>query len=72
MDTGSTTGKKLVFVGDWKTGYAVVDRLDLTAELLPHMLGSNRLPLGVRVLYCYWRSSAAVIAANALRYFEIN
>ncbi len=71
MATGSTTGTKLVVGGDWKTGYAVVDRLGLTAELIPHMLGTNRLPLGVRGLYVYWRSGAGVLGANALRYLEV-
>lgn len=71
MGTGSTTGTKLVIMGAFGTGYKVIDRLGLTVELLPHMLGSNRLPLGVRGLYCYWRTGAGVIAPNALRYLEV-
>jgi predicted phage gp36 major capsid-like protein len=54
-----------------RTGYKIVDRLGLSAEIIPHMLGTNRLPLGVRGMYCYWRTGAAVVAQNALRYLEV-
>jgi hypothetical protein len=43
----------------------------LSTELIPHMLGATRLPLGVRGLYCYWRTGARVIAPNAFRYLKV-
>ncbi len=71
MATGATTGTKLIVGGDFGTGYKIVDRLGMSAELIPHMLGSNRLPLGVRGLYVYWRTGAGVVALNAFRYLEV-
>jgi HK97 family phage major capsid protein len=71
MATGTTTGTKLMIGGNFGVGYKIVDRLGMSAELIPHMLGSNRLPLGTRGLYCYWRTGAAVVAQNALRYLEV-
>jgi HK97 family phage major capsid protein len=71
MGTGATTGTKLIIGGDFRTGYKIVDRLGMSAELIPHMLGSNRLPLGVRGLYVYWRTGAGVVAVNAFRYLEV-
>jgi HK97 family phage major capsid protein len=71
MGTGTTTGTKLIIGGDFRTGYKIVDRLGLSAEILPHMLGSNRLPLGVRGIYVYWRTGAGVVAVNAFRYLEV-
>lgn len=68
---GSATATKVIIGGSFKDAYKIVDRLGLTAEILPHMLGSNRLPLGVRGMYCYWRTGAAVVAQNALRYLEV-
>ena len=59
MATGATTGTKILLGRDFRTGYKIVDRLGMQAELVPHMLGSNRLPLGVRGLYCYWRTGAS-------------
>jgi HK97 family phage major capsid protein len=71
MATGTTTGTKLIIGGDFRTGYKIVDRVGMSAEVIPHMLGSNRLPLGVRGLYCYWRTGAGVVAVNAFRYLEV-
>jgi HK97 family phage major capsid protein len=71
MATGAATGTKLIVGGDFRTAYKIVDRMGLTAELIPHMLGTNRLPLGVRGLYVYGRTGAAVVARNALRYLEV-
>jgi predicted phage gp36 major capsid-like protein len=48
-----------------------VDRLGMGAEVIGQMLGSNRLPLGTRGLYVYWRTGAAVVARNAFRYLEV-
>jgi HK97 family phage major capsid protein len=71
MATGATTGTKLIIAGDFRTGYKIVDRIGLSAKILPHMLGTNRLPLGVRGLYVYWRTGAGVVAVNAFRYLEV-
>ncbi len=65
------TGTKIMLGGDFRTGYKIVDRLGMVAELIPHMMGTNRLPLGVRGLYVYWRTGAAAVAQNALRYLEV-
>jgi HK97 family phage major capsid protein len=70
MGTGAATGTKLIIAGNFK-GYKIVDRLGMTAELIPHMLGATRLPLGVRGLYCYWRTGTGVISPNHFRYLEV-
>lgn len=58
--------------GDFRTGYKIVDRIGMTAELIPHMLGTaGNLPNGTRGLYVFWRTGAGVIAPNALRYLEV-
>ena len=62
----------MIIGGDFRTGYKIVDRLGMNVEMIPHMVGtSNNLPLGVRGLYCYWRTGAGVVALNALRYLEV-
>jgi HK97 family phage major capsid protein len=72
MATGAATGTKLIAGGDWTTAVKIVDRMGMQAELIPHMVGAaNRLPIGVRGLYCWWRSGAGVVAQNALRYLEV-
>ncbi len=72
MATGATTGTKLIIGGDFRTGFKIVDRLGMSAELIPHLFGvTAQLPVGQRGLYCWWRTGAAVIAQNALRFLEV-
>ena len=72
MATGSTTGTKLMIAGDFRTAYTIVDRLGITAELIPHLFGAtSRFPMGQRGLYINGRTGAGVVAANALRYLEV-
>ena len=59
------TATKSITIGDFGTGCKIVERLGMSVELIPHMLGTHRLPLGVRGLYVYWRTGAGVIAPNA-------
>jgi HK97 family phage major capsid protein len=72
MGTGSTTGTKLIIRGDFRAGYTIVDRLGITAELIPHLFGAtNRFPTGQRGFYVYGRTGAGVVVPNALRYLEV-
>ena len=44
MATGTTTGTKIVLLGDW-SGFVIGDRLGSQVELVPHIFGSaSRLP----------------------------
>jgi HK97 family phage major capsid protein len=61
-----TTGSLIGILGDFRY-YVIVDRIGLTVELLPHLVGTNRRPTGQRGLYAYWRNSAGVISPNAFR-----
>ena len=71
MATGSTTGTKLMLVGDPST-YLIVDRIGMQVELAPLLLGAtNRYPTGQRGLYAYWRNGGAVLVPNAWRYLEV-
>jgi HK97 family phage major capsid protein len=68
---GAATGTKVMVGGNFQAAYKIVDRLGLSAEIIPHMLGASQRPLGVRGMYCYRRTGAAVVAQNALRYLEV-
>jgi HK97 family phage major capsid protein len=73
MSTGvTTTGQKIMMLGDFKTGYLIADRLGMQVELIPHLVGSgSRFPTGQRGLVAIWRTGGGVVAANALRYLEV-
>jgi len=59
-------GTKIAVFGDFSR-YLIVDRVGLTVDFIPHLMGANRRPTGERGLYCYWRNGAKVLDANAFR-----
>jgi HK97 family phage major capsid protein len=61
-----TNAVKMAVFGDFSR-YMILDRVGLTVEVLPHLLGANRRPTGERGLYAYWRNGAKVLDANAFR-----
>jgi HK97 family phage major capsid protein len=72
MVNTTTTASKLMIAGDF-SGYQVVDRLGVTAELIPHLFTASQglLPSGQRGFYCYGRTGAGVTKPNAFRYLEV-
>jgi HK97 family phage major capsid protein len=71
MATGTTTGTKIVILGDW-SGYVIADRIGAQVELVSHLFGSaSRYPIGARGLYFYWRTGTCVLKPNAFRYLEM-
>jgi HK97 family phage major capsid protein len=70
MTTATTTGSKVAIFGDW-SGFVVLDRLGLTAEFVPTVVGSNHLPLGVRGIFCHWRGSCGVVTPTSFKYLEV-
>jgi HK97 family phage major capsid protein len=68
--TTITADIDIMVYGDFRH-YVIVDRIGMSVELVPHMLGANRLPTNQRGLVAYWRNSAEVIAANAFRVLHV-
>jgi HK97 family phage major capsid protein len=66
MPDTPATGLKFLIFGDFSR-YVIVDRIGLSIEVLPHLLGANRRPTGERGLFAFWRNGAKVIDANAFR-----
>lgn len=66
MPDAPSTGSKFMLFGDFSR-YLIVDRVGLTVEVIPHLMGINRRPTGERGLYAYWRNGAKVLDPNAFR-----
>jgi HK97 family phage major capsid protein len=65
MQATVVNATKIMVVGDFSY-FLVVDRIGLTVELIPHLVGAaNRLPVGMRALYAYWRNTSKVLSASA-------
>jgi HK97 family phage major capsid protein len=71
MATGASTGTKLMLAGDFRAGFLIVDRLGLTAEIVPHLFGASRRPTGERGLFVMGRTGSKLIIPNAIRYLEV-
>ena len=55
----------IMMVGDFSY-FLIVDRIGMTVELIPHLVGAaNRLPVGMRALYAYWRNTSKVLSSTA-------
>lgn len=67
MDSiGDADGRVLLF-GDFSQ-FLIVDRLGMTVELQPHVLGSvNRRWTGQRAIVAVWRNSSLILNHNAFR-----
>ena len=66
MAAVTTTGSLFAIVGDFSR-FVIIDRVGLTVELLPLVVGANQRPTGQRGLYAYWRVGSKVINADAFR-----
>ena len=62
-----TSTTKIAVFGDFSY-YAIVDRIGMSVEVVPHLFGTaNHFPTGQRGLYAYWRNSAEALSTNAFR-----
>lgn len=60
----------VALLGDFSR-FLIYDRVGMTIELIPHLLGANRRPTGQRGIYAYWRNSAIVLDGNAFRLLKV-
>lgn len=67
MASALTTGNKVLILGDFSQ-FLIVDRIGMTVELIPHLLGSNRRPTGQRGVYAVWMNNSKVLVPGA---FEV-
>jgi HK97 family phage major capsid protein len=67
MVASLTSGSKILLMGDPRY-YAIVDRIGMDIEVIPHLFGSvSRFPTGQRGFYAFWRNNASVLSTNAFR-----
>lgn len=56
--------------GDWDN-YVIADRLGMTVEFIPHLVGSNRRPTGQRGWYAYLRHGADSVNDAGFRMLNV-
>lgn len=66
--TGSASDYLTVY-GDF-SNMVIADRVGMTIEFIPHLVGSNRRPTGQRGWFAYRRRGADVVVDNAFRMLD--
>lgn len=61
-----TTGSRNLIYGDF-SNYVITDRIGMTVEFIPHLVGTNRRPTGQRGWYAYCRVGADSVNDGAFR-----
>jgi HK97 family phage major capsid protein/HK97 family phage prohead protease len=57
---------KIAAFGDFSQ-YLIVDRIGMTVELVPHLMGANGRPTGQRGVYAVWRNNAMILVQKAIK-----
>lgn len=70
MPSTLTSGSSIITMGDF-SNFLIVDRVGMNAELIPHLLGSNRRPTLQRGLVFWWRNTSAVLAWQSFRTLKV-
>ena len=70
MDSAFTAGKKVLLLGDFRY-FAIVDRVGMSLEVLPLVVGASGRPTGERGLYGHFRNSSGVLEADAFKLLKI-
>jgi HK97 family phage major capsid protein len=72
MVTTHATGDKPIILGDFGTGFLIVDRIGMSTEIAPMLFDpTTGRPTGQRGLVSMWRNNSAVIVPNAFRLLEV-
>lgn len=71
MDSTVADTKLILLVGDFKNGFAIIDRIGMTVQYEPLVIGANRRPTGEVGWFAHWRVGAGVLNADAFRVLKI-
>jgi HK97 family phage major capsid protein len=72
MVTTVTSASKVLLYGDIAAGFAIIDRVGMSVELVPHLFGSgNRFPTGQRGALAWWRTTSQILVPQAIRLLKM-
>lgn len=66
----ATQDNYLMVYGDMQS-YVIADRVGMTVEFIPHLVGANRRPTGQRGWYAYYRVGADSVNDGAIRLLNV-
>ncbi|MEU4133651.1 phage major capsid protein [Streptomyces wuyuanensis] len=70
FDAAATANNYLAVYGDFQH-YVIADRVGMTVEFIPHLVGANQRPTGQRGWYAYYRVGADSVLDGAFRLLNV-
>ena len=70
FDPAADGDSRILVYGDFQN-YVIADRIGMTVEFIPHLVGSNRRPTGQRGWYAWYRVGADSVLDAAFRMLNI-
>ncbi|MEU0393816.1 phage major capsid protein [Streptomyces sp. NPDC006208] len=70
FDAAATANNYLAVYGDF-SNYVIADRVGMTVEFIPHLVGANQRPTGQRGWYAYYRVGADSVNDSAFRMLNV-
>ncbi|MGP3684149.1 phage major capsid protein [Streptomyces sp. IBSNAI002] len=70
FSAAATADNFLLLYGDF-SNYVIADRIGMTVEFLPHLVGANQRPTGQRGWYAYYRVGADSVNDAAFRVLNV-
>lgn len=67
----TVTGTKLMMFGDFSQ-FLIVDRIGMTVELIPNLLGANGRPTGQRGVYAVWMNNSKILVPSAFKVLTVD
>ncbi len=64
-------GDAVLIYADLASSFLLVDRLGLQVELVSHLLGENRRPVGFRGLYAWWRVGSGLLTPKGVKILQV-
>jgi HK97 family phage major capsid protein len=64
--------EKILLCGDFKNGFCIVDRIGMTVQYEPLVIGTNRMPTGEVGWFAHWRVGSGVLNADAFRLLKVH
>ena len=71
INAAATENNYMLLYGDVAAGFAIVDRIGSSLELIPNLVDANQRPTGERGALLWFRTGSEVMLPEALRLLDV-
>ena len=70
LPTTVTSGENILVYGD-VSSFLIADRIGLQVDVVQHLMGENKRPVGFRGLYAWWRVGSGLLTSKAVKILQV-